>query len=163
MVGTSSDERRRASQPHSEEELSMSTKKPARTGLIAVGVITVLMTGCGDTTSPEEEAQQACAAADSFTAALNNFEENLTPETTTGGARAARDEVQRTYEVLVDEGQDVASDSIQDLEEAMGQLNTAVDNVPDEATLSEAADSLRYEATQVEAARDNVVNDLACE
>lgn len=136
----------------------MSTKNPVLAGLIACGTVAALVTGC-NTSTPDENAEQACAAADAFAAALNDFEDTLTPESTTGEVRAAREEVQRTYQDLVRAGEAVAEDRTEELEGATRELDAAVDDVPDDATLSEAAGSLRNEAAQVDAARDNFVSE----
>ena len=139
----------------------MSTTKPVLAGLITCAAAAALMVGCSSAT-PSENTDQACTSAEAFEAAVNNFTETLRPGATADEVQAAREEVRRTFDDLMEEGGDVVEDKREALNKAVGEFQTAVDEVPDGATLSEGVTALREEAAKVDLTRDEYVSELAC-
>lgn len=139
----------------------MSTTKPVLAGLMTCGAVAALMVGCSSAT-PSENTDQACASADAFEAAVNDFTDTLSPGTTAGEVQAAREEVRRTFDDLMEEGGDVVEDKREALNKAVGEFQTAVDGIPDDATLSEGVAALREEAAKVDLTRDEYVAELQC-
>ncbi|MBG6225094.1 gas vesicle protein [Arthrobacter sp. CAN_A2] len=139
----------------------MSTTKPGLAGLITGGVVAALLVGCSSTT-PSENTDQACASTDAFVAAVNSFTDTLSPGATVDEVQLAREEVQRTFKDLMEEGGDVAEDQREALNKAVGEFQTAIDEVPDDATLSESTAALQEEVARIDVTRDEYVAELDC-
>lgn len=138
----------------------MSTSNPVLTGL-TVGAIAALLVGCSSAT-PSENTDQACASAAAFETAVNDFTDTLSPGATADEIQAARDEVRRTFDDLREEGGNVVEDKQEALNQAVGEFQTAVDEITDRATLVEGLATLRAEAAKVDIKRDEYVADLGC-
>ncbi|MET1086865.1 MAG: hypothetical protein ABWY04_07070, partial [Arthrobacter sp.] len=133
----------------------MSGLRPVLAWLSALGAALVLLAGCSTasppagTSSPEPSVSQACAAADAFADALTSFKDTLKPGATLDQVRAARDQVVKTYDELVDATGSAAKERVDAVTSAEARFAAAVNDVPDDATLTEAAASLRDEAANV--------------
>ncbi|WP_043443002.1 hypothetical protein [Arthrobacter sp. L77] len=139
----------------------MSTRKPVLAGLIMCGAVAALLAGCSSPT-PSENTDQACASAEAFRTAVKDFTASLSPDTTVDEVQAAREEVQRTFEDLMEEGGDVAEDKREALNKSVGEFQTAVDAVPDNAPLLERAAVLRAEVAKIDVTRDEYIAELGC-
>ncbi|MCG2623783.1 hypothetical protein LVY72_17960 [Arthrobacter sp. I2-34] len=126
----------------------------------AIGTAIVLLTGCSS--SPQENATQACTAAKAFAGAVKGFEDTLKPGATVGEIQAARDQVQKTREDLDKAAEQVAKDRTEAVNKATDEFNKAVDDIPNDATVSQAINSLREEAANVKAQLKNLTIDLKC-
>ena len=138
----------------------MSRPRPILAGPIALGVAVALLSGCS-TSSPgtsvssaraEKNVSQACDAASAYAAALTNFKQTLKPGVTVGQLNSARDQVAKAYDDLIKASQDVARDEVDAVKAAEDKFVRAVKAVPDDATLTQAVNSLRDEAANVQAA-----------
>ena len=138
----------------------MSRPHPILAGSIAAAAAIALLTGCGPS-SPgtavssaraEKNVSQACAAASAFAGALTNFKQTLKPGATIEQIKSAREQVAKTYDDLVKASQDVAKDEMDAVKTAKNKFDQAVRAVPDDATLTQAAASLRDDAANVQAA-----------
>lgn len=127
----------------------------------AIGTAIILLTGCSSNNS-QETAAQACTAAKAFAGAVKGFEDTLKPGSTVGEIKAARDEVKKTHDDLAKASKDVAKDRTDELNKATDQFSKAVDDVPDNATVSQAINSLRDDAANVKAALKGLTTDLKC-
>lgn len=125
-----------------------------------LGAVLVIATSCSS--SPEENVSQACEASEAYAADLQKFEDVLTPEATVEQIRTARDEVSSSHDDLVEESQDVAEDRVAALESAKEDFLEAVDELPDEATVPEAAEDLQDDVDAVKSARSSVASELSC-
>ena len=144
-------------------------------GTIALGAAVALLTGCSPSnppaatssptasvSSPPASVSPVCAAVDAHAAALADFKNTLTPDATIEQVQAARAEVQKTYEDLVQESANLAQQRADAVKAAEAKFNAAVAAVPDTATLTQAADSLRDEASNVEAAIRDLRAEVNC-
>ncbi|WP_336715418.1 hypothetical protein [Arthrobacter sp. USHLN218] len=138
----------------------MSRTTPILAGAAALGTAVVLLTGCSS--SPQEDVSKACTDAAAFGAALKSFQESLSPDATIDQVKAARDEVEKTHDALADSAEKVAQDRMKALDNAWDGLDKAVKDIPDDATLQQAADSLKNEAADVQTARNDVASELNC-
>lgn len=100
----------------------------------------------------QENVSQVCGAASAYAAALTNFKQTLKPGATVQQVQTARDQVAKTYDDLVKASQDVAKDAVDAVQAAENKFDRAVKDVPDDATLTQAVNSLRDEAANVQAA-----------
>ena len=144
-------------------------------GSIALGAAVALLTGCSPTSppaatssptaaisSPPASMSAVCAAADAHAAALKNFKDTLTPDATIEQVRAAQEQVAKTYEELAKATENLAQQRAEAVKAAEAKFNAAVAAVPDDATLKQAADSLRDEASNVEAAVRDLRTEVRC-
>ncbi len=132
-------------------------------GALTLGASMMLLAlaGCSSP-SPQENTTQACAAADTFAASLEEFRATLTPEATAEQLRSARAKVEDSYDTLVEEAGDVAEDRREELETTVRAFRDAVDEVPDDTKVPDAIDSLRGEANDVDNALTNFESELQC-
>lgn len=126
----------------------------------AIGTAIVLLTGCSS--SPQENVTQACTAAKAFAGSVKGFEDTLKPGATVGEIQAARDQVQKSREDLAKASEKVAKDRTDAVNKATDEFNKAVDNIPNDATVSQAVNSLREEAANVKVALKSLTTDLKC-
>jgi hypothetical protein len=127
----------------------------------AIGTAIILLTGCSSNNSQENVAQ-ACTAAKAFAGAVKGFEATLKPGSTVGEIKAARDEVKKTHDDLAKASKDVAKDRTDAVNKATDQFNKAVDDVPNDATVSQAVNSLRDDVANVKSALQGLSTDLKC-
>lgn len=146
----------------------MSGTHPMLVRLSALGAALVLLAGCSTpsppagTSSPAASVSPACAAADAFADALTSFKDTLKPGATLEQVRAARDQVVKTYDELVDATGSAAKERVDAVTSAEARFAAAVNDVPDDATLTEAAASLRDEAANVQAALSDLATEVQC-
>ncbi|SDK80732.1 hypothetical protein SAMN04487916_103131 [Arthrobacter sp. ov407] len=129
-------------------------------GPLALGAAVALLTSCAPT--PQENVSQACAAADAYAAALTNFKDTLTPSATVEQVQTARDQVTKTYDEMIKQSQDVAKDRADAVKTAQQNLESAVKDVPNDATLKQAANSLRDDTVKLQAAASDLRSQLKC-
>lgn len=128
----------------------------------------MLLAGCSTpsppagTSSAAPSVSPACAAADAFADALTSFKDTLKPGATVEQVRAARDQVVKTYDELVAATGSAAKDRVDAVTSAEARFTAAVNDVPDDATLTEAAASLRDEAANVQAALSDLATEVQC-
>ncbi|WP_235500274.1 hypothetical protein [Arthrobacter sp. Leaf69] len=134
----------------------------------ALGAALLLLAGCSTpsppagTSSPAPSVSPACAAADAFADALTSFKDTLKPGATVDQIRAARDQVVKTYDELVAATGSAAKERVDAVTSAEARFTAAVNDVPDDATLTEAAASLRDEAANVQAALSDLATEVQC-
>lgn len=131
--------------------------------VLALGASMVLLalSGCSNP-SPQENTTQACAAADTFAASLDDFRATLTPDASTEQLRSARDKVEDSYGTLMEEADDVAEDRREELDTTVRDFRAAVDEVPNDTKVPDAIDSLRGEANDVGTALAGLKDNLQC-
>jgi erythromycin esterase-like protein len=129
-------------------------------GTVALGAAVALMAGCAPT--PQENVSQACAAVSAYAAALTNFKDTLKPSATVDQVKTARDQVDKTYQDMIKQTQDVAKDRADAVNTAQQDLDKAVKDVPDDATLTQAAASLRDDTVKLQAAASDLRSQLKC-
>lgn len=112
--------------------------------------------------SPTPTVSPVCPAADAFAVALTGFKDTLKPGATLEQVRAARDQVVKTYDALVKEIGNAAKTRVDAVTAAEDRFAAAVNDVPDDATLTEAVDSLRDEAANVQGALSDLVTEVKC-
>ena len=136
--------------------------------LLPLGAALVLLAGCSmpsppaATSSPQPTVAPVCAAADAFAEALTNFKDSLKPGVTVEQVRASRDQVAKTYDELVSAAGSAAQARVDAVKTAQEKFAAAVNDVPDDATLTEAAASLRDEAANVQAALSDLATEVQC-
>lgn len=153
----------------------MSRSRPVLAGSIALGISVTMLTGCGpstpepstpstgtSSTTAQGNSSDVCTAASAFAAALTDFKQTLTSGVTVDQLDAARDQVVTTYDDLIDASQDLGENQVGTVRTAKDELVSAVEAVPDDATLREAAGSLRDEAANVQASVSDLQAEATC-
>jgi hypothetical protein len=146
----------------------MSMPRRVLAWLLPLGAALVLLAGCttssppASTSSPTPTVSPACAAADAFAQALTNFKDTLKPGTTLEQVGSARDQVVKTYDELVSATGSAAQTRVDAVRSAQEKFAAAVNDIPDDATLTSAIDSLRDEAANVQAALSDLASEVRC-
>ena len=146
----------------------MSKPQSVLARMIALGAAAGLLAGCSTTgpsspsTSQTTTVSAVCAAADALSAALTNFKDTLKPGATVQQIQAAREQVRKAYDDLANAAGDAAKDRVDAVKAAQQKFTAAVNSVPDDATLTQAINSLRDEAANVQSAVSDLANDTKC-
>jgi ATPase subunit of ABC transporter with duplicated ATPase domains len=133
-----------------------------RTTGALVGLLMIVATAACSSETPEENTQEACSAAEQLTVALDNFDMTLSPGATVDEVRDARDSVRQAWQELDAAADEVAEDRGEALDEAWEDFEQSVDDVDGDATVRDAAESLRDDAVEVQEARDALADELGC-
>jgi hypothetical protein len=127
-----------------------------------VFAVSALIACGGDDESPEEASANLCEDIDAFESTLASFSPQGGGSTTTGELRDLRDELAADLEAVQDSAGDLEQSLIDDLEDAYSDLDAAVEDVSDDATLAEAQASTTEERAGVEAAWRQVASAARC-
>ena len=133
-------------------------------GTTAVGAAALLLAGCGESSTDAmgDDTTQVCQDLSAYSDALRNLAGTLGPDASVAQVQAARDQAAEAQRTLHESLANVSDDRTDDVEQAWDALVTAFGQVDDDATLSEAAASLKDEAQGVVDATASVRNDLDC-
>ena len=121
----------------------------------------MLLAGCS-TPTPQENEAQVCVATKAYASALTSFKDTLTPTATVEQVRSARDQVVKTHDDLMQASEAVAKDRVDAVKAAEDKFVSAVRDVPDDANLAQARESLREEAANVQAALSDLGTAAQC-
>lgn len=134
---------------------------PLRAAAATLALSAAFLTGaCSDT--PEENNAEACTALTEYEAALSALGDSLTADATVEQVRDARDDVASAASELDSALGDVAQDRVDALNQAWSDLDAAITDADSDATLQEAADTIRAQADEVESARADLGSALEC-
>ena len=137
----------------------MTTTVRAAAATLALGA--ALLTGaCSDTA--EENNAEACTALTEYQSALSSLRDSLTADATVEQVQDARDDVASAASDLDSALGDVAQDRVDALNQAWSDLDAAITDADSDATLQEAADTIRAQAQEVESARADLGSELEC-
>jgi hypothetical protein len=129
----------------------------------ALAAAALLLAACGpDSPAEQGPSGQACQDLAAYREALTGLADTLAPGATADEVRAAREEAGAAREDAVDSLAAVAEDDIDEVNQAWDALETAFAEVDDDATLAEAAASLKDEAQGVVEATEGLATDLSC-
>lgn len=151
----------------------MSRPQSAAARMLAFAAAMALLAGCSTTspgaspsatptTSQTKTVSPVCAAAAAFSTSLTNFKDTLKQGATLDQIRAARDQVVKAYDNLTSAATDVAKERVDAVKDAQKKFAAAVNAIPDNATLTQAVNSLRDEAANVQAAISDLTSEVKC-
>ena len=147
----------------------MSRPQPVLARMTALVAAIGLLAGCSattTTTSPgtvqTQSASPVCSAAAAYAASLTKFKDTLTPSATLEQVRSAADQVVKAFDDLMKASADAAKNRVDAVKAAEQKFSSAVNAVPDDATLTQAVDSLRDEAANVQAALSDLTTEAKC-
>ena len=129
-----------------------------------LGAAALVLAGCGadSTDAAGDSTTQTCEDLDAYTDALGNLARTLGADATPEEVQAARDQADQAQRALGDSISDVAKDRTDEINRTWDALVTAFGDVDDQASLSEAAPTLRAEAQDVVDEGAAVREDLDC-
>ena len=136
----------------------------AMLGTAAAGATALLLAGCGESSTDAmgDDTAQVCQDLSAYTDALRDLASTLGPDATVADVQAARDQAAAAQRTLHESLAEVSDDRTDDVERSWDALVTAFGQVDDDATLAEAAGSLKDEAQGVVDATASVGQDLDC-
>jgi len=123
----------------------------------------MLLAACGSQ-APESVADQKaqlCTDLARFNTSVATLK-SMSPSSTVSDFRAARDEVKANFEQVKLTAQSVQEAKVAELETAYQGLDSAVQSIPETATLQQAMDSVSEQVVAVEDARAQMNADLNC-
>ncbi|MDN7024360.1 hypothetical protein FGU65_05550 [Methanoculleus sp. FWC-SCC1] len=129
---------------------------------LVAGVLILVCAAAGCVQPTEEEAQaQLCQDLDELGAALQNMQD-LNASSSVGDIRDARDEVQSAMENVRNSAAQLGDVRVDELNAAYDNLDQTVQNLPDDASVVEAIQTVRPEVQAVRDARQNLSAELNC-
>ncbi len=147
----------------------MSRPQPVLARVIALLAAIGLLAGCSPTTTTTspgtvqtKSVSPVCSAAATYAASLTNFKDTLKPSATLEQVRSAADQVVKAFDDLIKVSADAAKNRVDAVKTAEQKFSAAVNAVPDDATLTQAIDSLRDEAANVQAALSDLTTEAKC-
>lgn len=129
----------------------------------AVALPLMLLAACGSQ-APEsvvDQKAQLCTDLARFNTSVATLK-SMSPSSTVSDFRAARDEVTTNFEQVKLTAQSVQEAKVAELETAYQGLDSAVQSIPETATLQQAMDSVSEQVVAVEDARAQMNADLNC-
>lgn len=87
---------------------------------------------------------------------------SMSPNSTVGDFRTARDQVKTAFADVKTSAQSVQESRVADLEVAQNDLDKAITNIPNNATLQQATQSVAPKVAAVEAAQSQMRSGLGC-
>ncbi|WP_244208226.1 hypothetical protein [Arthrobacter oryzae] len=93
---------------------------------------------------------------------MTNFKDTLKPSSTIEQIQTARNQVVKAFDDMVSAAGDAAKDRVDAVKTAEQKFAAAVKAVPDSATLTQAIDSLRAEAANVQGAVADLTSEVKC-
>ncbi len=135
--------------------------KIAHFSVVALPVM--LLAACGGQTPPSVADQQAqlCTDLARFNTSVAALK-SMSPNSTVSDFRAARDDVKANFDQVKLTSQSVQEAKIAELEAAYRNLDSAIQSVPETATLQQAMGSVTEQVVVVEDARAQMDADLNC-
>ena len=135
--------------------------KIAHFSVVALPVM--LLAACGNqaTESVADQKAQLCTDLARFNTSVATLK-SMSPSSTVSDFRAARDEVKANFEQVKMTAQSVQEAKVAELETAYQGLDSAVQSIPETATLQQAMDSVSTQVVAVEDARAQMNADLNC-
>jgi ElaB/YqjD/DUF883 family membrane-anchored ribosome-binding protein len=134
-----------------------------KTGILFVALVLILAcAGAGCVQPSEEEAEaQLCQDLGELGAALEGME-NTSLRSSVGDIRDGRDQVQSAMEKVRDSAGQVANIRLDKLNAAYEDLDRAVQDLPDDATVPEAIQTIRPYVQAVRDEQRSLYADLNC-
>ncbi|MCM2465434.1 hypothetical protein [Methanoculleus oceani] len=134
-----------------------------KTWILFVAIVLILAcAGAGCVQPSEEEAEaQLCQDLEELGVALESME-NTSLRSSVGDIREGRDQVQSAMENVRSSAGQVANIRVDELNAASEDLDRSVEDLPDDATVVEAIQTIRPQVQAVRDARQNLTTELNC-
>ena len=140
----------------------MRGKRLLATAMIGVISLAATVVACEEEKSQEELEAQACEDLSNLDSSLDSLEASLRGDSTVGEVRDAAENAASAFDTAQSSVSKVAETRIGDVESAMDSLRDAVEELPDDATLSQAVDAVANELGMVVEAVAGAGDQLEC-
>jgi hypothetical protein len=147
--------------PRREDERGEAMRKLLALVLAAAAIAVVA--GCGGDDSQATAEENACASVAELRSSLLAFTGFDVRTTTIDDLEEARDDVRAAFSDVADSARDVAQESAEDLDQALGELATAIDRLPADTTIPQAVREITPQVEAVITAARELANGLDCE
>jgi hypothetical protein len=127
--------------------------------ILTFGIVVALVEDDEPTQAQAEE--QFCDDVGAYLASLGALRD-VDVNTPIEEFEDAREDVRTTYENMINSAQQLREARIDELEQANANLEAAIGDIDDEATLQQALDSIKDEADQVAEEISQLLNDVNC-
>lgn len=125
---------------------------------LLAAVLSVSLIACGD----EEAEASLCDSLGSFETAVTNLRE-LDSDSSKEELEAARDDVGDALEQVIEDASDLAGIRLDSLQTAFGDLRAAIDDLPDDTSVSDAVDELEPQLDAIGTAFQGIFAGLNCD
>jgi multidrug resistance efflux pump len=127
-------------------------------------LLLLFLASCANETTPTAAEKQAALCTDlaRFRTSVASLK-SLSPNSTVGDLKQAQDEVKATFNQVKTSAASVQEARVAELEQAQGELDTAIQGISDTATLQQATESVAAEVAAVEAAQVQMESSLNCQ
>lgn len=126
--------------------------------LVVVAMLSVSLAACGD----EEAEASLCDSLAEFQTSLSNLRD-LNEDSTKEELEAARDDVGEALDQVISDASDLAGVRIDSLQTAFGDLRTAIDDLPDDTSISDAVEELEPQLDAIGTAFQGIFAALNCD
>ncbi|MEX0269636.1 hypothetical protein AB3R30_10865 [Leptolyngbyaceae cyanobacterium UHCC 1019] len=125
-----------------------------------------LLVSCGSPSTPpaattQDQKAQLCTDLARFNTAVATLA-SMSPSSTVGDLRAARDQVKTTFATVKTTAAGVKDSKVEDLDRAQQDLDKAITSVPNTATLKQAVTSVTPQVKAVQTAEATMKAGLSC-
>jgi len=142
------------------------TTHHGRSAALAALAAGLLVGGCSvepdEYSNPAGSSPQACDDLAAYRESLQSLAQTIEPGATVDDLQQAREQTKEAQRAAHDSVSDVTDDRVDEVNRAWDALETAFGALPDDATLGEAAASLKDEVEGVAEATTGLVEDLDC-
>lgn len=131
--------------------------------LLSIALPLLVLVGCASQ-SPQvtqDPKAELCTNLARFNTAVATLK-SMSPSSTVGDFRSAREQVQTTYAAVKESASNVQDARATELERAYQALDQSLQTISDSSTLSQAAASIAPQVAAVEAARTQMQAGLNC-
>jgi hypothetical protein len=111
--------------------------------------------------SPADAQSALCSNLATFQQSVNKLT-NLSSYSTVGEIKSARDDARNSFQAVREANTTLKNVQVDALANAYDDLQNAISDLPDEATVQEAATSLQPQIAAVQSAREQVSSGVEC-
>jgi len=131
---------------------------------LVIGVLSLAAAAvaCEEGQSQQELEAEACEDLTNLQDSLAGLEASLRGDSTVGEVRDAAENADAAFDEAQSSVGEVAETRIADVESAMDSLRNTIEDLPDDATLSQAADAIESDLAMVTDAVNETSDQLAC-
>ena len=126
--------------------------------VVVAAMLSVSLVACGD----DAAEASLCDSLDSFQAAVSDLRD-LNEDSSKEELEAARDDVGEALEQVISDASDLAGIRVDSLQTAFGDLRTAIDDLPDDTSISDAVDELEPQFDAIGTAFQAIFAGLNCD
>ncbi len=126
--------------------------------VLVAAVLSVSLVACGD----EEAEASLCDSLSGFQSSVSDLRD-LDDDSSKEELEAARDDVGEALDQVISDASDLAGVRLDGLQSAFGDLRTAIDDLPDDTSISDAVEELEPQLDSIGTAFQAIFAGLNCD